>query len=161
MKNSETYANQIDHDFQDENYFKNIIPPWLGREDESFIATETVPELPEEIRRLDEEIPPIEVVADVDELSEPEWVDPACDEEPDSAIADTDKSSDIDVDFSDFAVEQEDFDDRPYTYWGYEDEPEHDELYIEDTDEDMILQEAFCYADAMARCDDDGWFYED
>ncbi|GEM_PF-4803020 len=160
MKNTADYAEQIDRDFADENYFENIIPPWLGRKDESFFAVETVPELPEAIRQLDEEIPPIEDEADVEELSTPECADPAGEEEPVNDISDADESCEPDVDFADFDAGQEEFDVGPYAYWGYEDEPEHEELFDDDTEE-MILQESFCYADAIARTDDDGWFYED
>jgi hypothetical protein len=162
MKNSEIYASQIDRDFQDENYFKNLVPRWLSQEDNMQATDGEVPELPEGIRLIDEEIPAIEDEADGEELPEPETTDSACCDDTDTDNSDPEDSSGADLDSNDFDDGKEEFCDGSYTYWGYEDEPQYEELYDDDdADEAVILQEVLCDADAWDRSNDDGWYYED
>jgi hypothetical protein len=161
MKDATQYAKQIDSDFQDENYFKNIVPRWFGQEYDMQATEGEVPELPEGFRLINEEIPPIEDAADGEEFSEPETTVFACCDDSDTDNIDPGDSCGADVDSSDFDDMQEDLCDGPYTYWGYEDEPEYEELCDDDADEAVILQEVFCDADGAARSDDEGWYYED
>ena len=73
MKRSEEYARQLEQDFQDENYYTSITPPWLGIEEDVRPDEGTMPEMPEAIRNLDNEILEIDALEALHGLSGIRW----------------------------------------------------------------------------------------
>jgi hypothetical protein len=73
MNRSEEYARQIEQDFQNENYYLNNIPPGLDIEEDVRPDEGDVPEMPEAIRNLDNEILEIDAIEALHGLSGIRW----------------------------------------------------------------------------------------
>lgn len=157
MKDLKTYAEQTDHDFQDEGYFKNIVPEWLGQEEDTGEGGIMVPE---QIQQTDEEIPPIEDTADVEELAQEQDAEPDddCEDNEECDFAEDREEADPDEESEHYEAEDIYFDDTAYLMEEFQERFEDGSIDEEDW---LIAQEYMEEAGCWARSDDAGWFYED
>ncbi len=143
------YERIIEHDLQDEGYFKNIVPAWFGQEEESVVVEEEpLPEPPESLLALDAHMNGHVT----DEYVRERTVCP-CEEH---------------CGFAGACVSPEDYDDfynEDYSLEPVEEEDDKDEEQDLDWEriEDMVRIIFECYddADGWARSNEDGWYYRD
>jgi len=152
MNNAMAYAEAVDRDFQDNNYFKNILPEWLGQEEDACTTgDDTAGDVPPEIRLLDRQL----------DAADPDMNDTAVTAESEEACFDAGPG--LTEDEETCPGEEESMDCGAYgpgDYSGDFDFDEYDDSEYE-SEMDLIDEDIFSYSDDWARSEDTGWFYED